>query len=142
MKRSPMQYRSLKRRSPKRRSPTRSSGKRWSRKHRGGGQVRTVHGETIDLTGRVDKESALLRDQRNDVRSDAPIPLGFRDNDNASLHFLNRRILEIIDSDQPLADFDLDTLCDLAKAADFLDMESYLDQVTTEIAQRFRERYL
>lgn len=102
------------------------------KKQKGGNglTVKTLDDELIELTGLVVKESELLNIlKKSEWKRESTIKLN-----------ISKEILIIIDTNQKLTNFDLNKLIEIAKAADYLSMNNYIEQVTIVIADKLKEQ--
>lgn len=86
--------------------------------------VKTSDHNSIKLTGDILERSVVLKNRFIYSTQKTPIELPF-----------SEKILNYINLNLDLNNVDLDTLIEIAKAANYLEIEDYLDLVTTKIAQ-------
>lgn len=93
--------------------------------------VKTSDNQELAIPGTILEMSTVLKDmfilgrtsEASGIEATASVKIPF-----------NSKILNIIITLDNPAKYDLDTLLEVAKAANYLEMESYLDSVTTQIA--------
>lgn len=103
------------------------------KKQKGGNNkiiVKTGDNELIELEGLILKESELLKIlTKGEWKRDQTIKLD-----------IPKKILTIIDHNENIDNYDLETLVEIAKTADYLSMKNYIDKVTTIIADNLKKQ--
>ena len=96
--------------------------------------VKTSDNKMVYISDKILKESVLIHDILQ------YIPLSKINQDAIPLHHVSENQINIIDKGLDISKLSLDTLKDLIKAANYLYMDLYMEDIATQIAEILKQR--